>query len=107
VPAQCVEALRALTHGAIPGSEHDAVRLWLFGLDRNETYARPLRRFADGLGIRCVALRRRPVRAAGWGLAGSRPSSDLPGLTPEQEGLLRVIRCLPVTCAPRQASDKP
>jgi hypothetical protein len=56
VPAQRVDALRALTHQEIPGSEHDAIRLLLFGLDRNEAHARPLRRFTDGLGIRCVTL---------------------------------------------------
>src|SRR5439155_16862516 len=56
VPAKSVDALSALTHQEIPGSEHNAVRLLLFGLDRNEAHARPLRRFTDGLGICCVTL---------------------------------------------------
>jgi hypothetical protein len=38
VPAQSVDALRALTHQEIPSSKHDAVRLLLFGLDRNEAH---------------------------------------------------------------------
>jgi hypothetical protein len=42
VTAQSVDALRTLTHQEIPGSEHDAVRLLLFGLDGNEAHARPL-----------------------------------------------------------------
>jgi hypothetical protein len=44
VPAHSVDALCALTP-KIPGSEHDSVRLLLLGLDRNEEYTRPLRRF--------------------------------------------------------------
>src|SRR5258708_31626102 len=56
VPAQSVDALRALAHPEIPGSEHDAVGLLLFGLDRNEAHARPLRRFTDGFGIGRVIL---------------------------------------------------
>ena len=38
------------------GSEHDAVRLLLFGLDRNETHARPLGRFTDRFCIGGVVL---------------------------------------------------
>src|SRR6516165_9574589 len=49
VPAQSVDALGALTNQEIAGSKHDAVRLLLFGLDRNEAHARPLGRFTDGL----------------------------------------------------------
>jgi hypothetical protein len=36
VPAKSVDALGALPHQEIAGSEHDAVRLLLFGLDRHE-----------------------------------------------------------------------
>src|SRR5580700_5287614 len=54
--AQSIDALRALTHQEIPDSEHDAVRLLLFGLDRNEAHARPRRRFTDGLGIGRIVL---------------------------------------------------
>src|SRR6516165_2756162 len=56
VPAQSVDALGALPHQEIAGSKHDAVRLLLFGLDRNEAHARPLRRFTDGLGIGGIVL---------------------------------------------------
>src|SRR6516165_2610209 len=56
VPAQSVDALGALPHQEIAGSEHDAVRLLLFGLDRNKAHARPLRRFTDGLCISRIVL---------------------------------------------------
>src|SRR5580704_15283014 len=56
VPAQSVDALRTLTHQKIAGSEHDAVRLLLLGLDRNEAHARALRRFTDGLRIGRIVL---------------------------------------------------
>jgi hypothetical protein len=56
VPAKSVDALGALTHQEIAGSEHDAVRLLLFGLDRNEAHARPLGRFTDGLCIGGIVL---------------------------------------------------
>ena len=51
VPAKSVDALGALTHQEITGSEHDAVRLLLFGLDRNEAHGRSLGRFTDCLCI--------------------------------------------------------
>jgi hypothetical protein len=51
VPAESVDALGALTHQEIAGSEHDAVRLLLFGLDQNDAHARPLGRFTDRLCI--------------------------------------------------------
>src|SRR6516225_4569141 len=56
VPAQSVDALGALPHQEIAGSEHDAVRLLLFGLDRNKAHAWPLRRFTDGLCIGRIVL---------------------------------------------------
>src|ERR1700746_1688538 len=56
VPAKSVDALGALTHQEIAGSEHDAVPLLLFGLDRNEAHARPLGRFTDGLCIGGIVL---------------------------------------------------
>jgi len=56
VPAQSVDALGALTHQEIAGSEHDAVRLLLFGLDRNEAHARPLGGFTDRLCIGGIVL---------------------------------------------------
>src|SRR5215472_6049651 len=56
VPAKSVDALRALPHQENAGSEHDAVRLLLFGLDRNEAHARPLGRFTDGLCIGGIVL---------------------------------------------------
>src|ERR1700722_19375418 len=56
VPAESVDALGALTHQEITGSKHDAVRLLLFGLDRNEAHARPLGRFTDGLCIGGIVL---------------------------------------------------
>jgi len=43
-------------HQEIPGSEHNAVRLLLFSLHRNEAHARSLRRFTDGFGICRVVL---------------------------------------------------
>jgi hypothetical protein len=49
VPAKGVDALGALTHQEIAGSKHDAVRLLLFGLDRNKAHAQPLGRFTDRL----------------------------------------------------------
>ena len=42
MPAKSVDALGALTHQETAGSEHDAARLLLFVLDRNEAHARPL-----------------------------------------------------------------
>src|SRR5215831_5049513 len=56
VPAKSVDALGTLPHQEIAGSEHDAVRLLLFALDRNEAHARPLRRFTDGLCIGGIVL---------------------------------------------------
>ena len=56
VPAQGVDALRALAHQEITGAEHDAVRLLLLALHRHEAHARPLGRLADRLGIRHVVL---------------------------------------------------
>src|SRR6516162_10936026 len=56
VPAQSVDALGALPHQEVPGSKHDAVRLLLFALDRNETHARPLGCFTDGLCIGGIVL---------------------------------------------------
>src|SRR6516164_5048901 len=56
VPAKSVDALGALPHQEIAGSEHDAVRLLLSGLDRNEAHARPLGRLTDGLGIGRIVL---------------------------------------------------
>src|SRR5262245_18233898 len=56
VPAQSVDALGALPYQEIAGSEHNTVRLLLFGLDRNEAHARPLRRFTDGLCIGGIVL---------------------------------------------------
>src|SRR5246127_2591969 len=56
VPAKSVDALGALTHQEIARAEHDAVRLLLFGLDRNEAHAWPLRRFTDGLCIGRIVL---------------------------------------------------
>src|SRR6201989_3471847 len=56
VPAKSIDALGALTHQEIAGSEHDAVRLLLFGLDRNEAHARPLCRFTDRLCIGGIVL---------------------------------------------------
>src|SRR5215831_596818 len=56
VPAKSVDALGALTHQEIAGSEHDAVRLLLFGLDRNEAHVRPLGCFTDGLCISRIVL---------------------------------------------------
>ena len=56
VPAKSVDALGALPHQEITGSKHHAVRLLLFGLDRNEAHARPLGRFTDGLRIGRIVL---------------------------------------------------
>src|SRR5262245_65840006 len=56
VPAKSVDALGALTHHEIAGSKHDAVRLLLFGLDRNEAHAGSLGRFTDGLCIGRIVL---------------------------------------------------
>jgi hypothetical protein len=56
VSAKNVDALSALPHQEIAGSEYDAVRLLLFGLDRNEAHARPLGRFTDGLRIGRIVL---------------------------------------------------
>src|SRR5215469_13187627 len=56
VPAKSVDALGALTHQEIAGSEYDAVRLLLFGFDRNKAHARPLGRFTDGLRIGRIVI---------------------------------------------------
>src|SRR5215469_18354354 len=56
VPAKGVDALGALPHQEIAGAEHDAVRLLLFGSDRNQAHARPLGRFTDGLCIGRIVL---------------------------------------------------
>src|SRR5690242_5661912 len=56
VPAKNVDALGALPHQEISGAKHDAVRLLLFGLDRNEAHARPLGRFTDRLCISGIVL---------------------------------------------------
>jgi hypothetical protein len=56
VSTQGVDALRALMHQKVPGSEHDAIGLLLLILDRNKPHARPLCRLTDGLGIRRVVL---------------------------------------------------
>src|SRR5262249_19368835 len=56
VSAKSVDALGALTHQQIAGSKHDAVRLLLFGLDRNKAHARPLVCFTDSLGIGGIVL---------------------------------------------------
>ena len=56
VTAQSVDALGALTHQEVAGAKHDAVRLVLFGLDRNEAHVWPLGRFTDRLCIGGVVL---------------------------------------------------
>src|SRR5215472_17594931 len=56
VPTKSVDALGALTHQQITGSKHDAVRLLLFGLDRNKAHARPLGCFTDRLCIGGIVL---------------------------------------------------
>src|SRR5215831_13275180 len=56
VPAKGVDALGALPHQEIAGAEHDAVRLLLFGFDRNKAHARPRGRFTDGLCIGRIVL---------------------------------------------------
>src|SRR5689334_5911296 len=56
VPAKSVDALGALPHQEISGAKHDAVRLLLFALDRNEAHARPLGRFTDRLCIGGIVL---------------------------------------------------
>src|SRR6516164_9682292 len=56
MPAKNVDALGALPHQEIAGSEHDAVRLLLFGLDRNKAHARPLGGFTDRLCIGGIVL---------------------------------------------------
>src|SRR6201981_1963440 len=56
MPAKSVDALGALPHQEITGSKYNAVRLLLFGLDRNEAHARPLGRFTDGLCIGGIVL---------------------------------------------------
>src|SRR5215472_17910468 len=56
VATQSVDALGALPYQEITGSEHDAVRLLLFGLDWNEAHAGPLGRFTDGLCIGGIVL---------------------------------------------------
>ena len=56
VPAKSVYALGALPYQEIAGSEHDAVGLLPFGLDRNEAHARPLGGFTNGLCIGRIAL---------------------------------------------------
>src|SRR5215469_5000288 len=109
VPAQSIDALGALPHQEIPSPEHDAVRLLLFGLDRNKAHARPLGRFTDRLGIGDIILlplderldvgRRdqahmmaqltdltRPIMRAGAGLH----RHDAPGLRGEETEKLRA-----------------
>jgi hypothetical protein len=56
VPAQGVDALRALMHQQIAGPEYNPVRLLLLALNRNKPHRRPLRRLANRLGIRGVVL---------------------------------------------------
>src|SRR6516165_5165981 len=56
MPAKNVDALGALPHQEIAGSKHDAVRLLLFGLDRNKAHARPLGGFTDRLCIGSIVL---------------------------------------------------
>ena len=56
MPAQRVDALRALTHQEISGSEHDTIRLLFLRLDRNKAHTRPLRRFTNGLRVGHVVL---------------------------------------------------
>src|SRR5690349_22263192 len=56
VPAQGVDALRALAHQEIAGAEHDPIRLLLLGFHRHKAHARALGGFADRLGIRPVVL---------------------------------------------------
>src|SRR5499425_396615 len=56
VPAQSIDALGALPYQEIPSSEHDAVRLLLFGLDRNKAHDRPLGRFTNRLCIGGIIL---------------------------------------------------
>src|SRR5215813_11583268 len=56
VTAKSVDTLGALPHQEIAGSEHDAVRLLLFGLDRNKAHGWPLGRFTGGLCIGRIVL---------------------------------------------------
>ena len=56
MPAQGVDALRALAHQQIPSTEHSFVCLLLLAPHWNKAHARPLSRFADGLGIHRVVL---------------------------------------------------
>src|SRR4051812_12857615 len=56
MPAQGVDALRALAHQEITGAEHDPIRLLLLAFHRHEAHARALGGFADRLGIRPVVL---------------------------------------------------
>jgi len=56
MPAQGVDALRALVHQKITCAEHDPVCLLRLALHRHKAHARPLGRFADRLGIRDVLL---------------------------------------------------
>ena len=55
-PRRAFDALGALPHQEIAGSEHDAVRLLLFALDRNKAHARPLGGFTDRLCIGSIVL---------------------------------------------------
>jgi hypothetical protein len=56
VPAQGVDALRPLADQEVAGAEHHRVRLLRLVPHRHEAHARPLRRFADRLGIGHVVL---------------------------------------------------
>src|SRR6201995_1239602 len=73
VPAKSVDALSALPHQEIASSEHDAVRLLLFGLDRNEAHVWPLRRFTDGLCIGGIVL----LSLDEWLDVGRRDQADM------------------------------
>jgi hypothetical protein len=68
VTTQCLDALRALMNRHIAGPEHNAARLLLFALHRNEAYVKPLWRFADGSGVRPVIILPLHARfhAGGW-----------------------------------------
>src|ERR1700740_2624762 len=56
VPAQGIDALRALAHQKIPGPEYDAVRLLRLVLDGHKAHARPLCDLTDCLGISRIIL---------------------------------------------------
>ena len=56
VTTQGIDRLCALPHQQITGTEHDRARLLLLTLHGHETHGRPLRRFADRLGIGSIVL---------------------------------------------------